>query len=158
MKLPYIVTARVGTHSRAAYLITEPRITQFKQHLSFFALSSPSLPPSLQEIRGINKPIGTQIVNHYLDPWSVYVDKGYNLAALCIIFLGRLRFWFFPPLCNNQMCPMSPGTHSSLGGGFCCCCPPPAPPPPLMPEWFPAAAPVLDQPWSTSPPAGGGHI
>lgn len=45
MKLPYIVTARVGTHSRAAYLITEPRITQFKQHLSFFALSSPSLPP-----------------------------------------------------------------------------------------------------------------
>lgn len=121
-------------------------------------LLSVAPPSSLQEIRGINKPIGTQIVNHYLDPWSVYVDKGYNLAALCIIFLGRLRFWFFPPLCNNQMCPMSPGTHSSLGGGFCCCCPQPAPPPPLMPEWFPAAAPVLDQPWSTSPPAGGGHI
>lgn len=42
------------------------------------------------------------------------------MATLCIIFLGRLRFWFFPPLGNNQMCPMSPGTDSGGWWGFYC--------------------------------------
>lgn len=43
-----------------------------------------------------------------------------------------------------------------MGGDFVIIDPPLETSP--MPEWFPAAAPVQDQPWSTSPPAGGGHI
>lgn len=35
MKLPYVVRMWAETHSRATYLITDPRIIYFKQHLSF---------------------------------------------------------------------------------------------------------------------------
>lgn len=126
MKLPYIVTVWAETHSRATYLITNPRIIHFKQHLSFFLLPL-SFSLCFQQ-NGINKPICMQIINHYLDPLPVYVDKDYNLPSLCIILLGCL--WFGFPCVQPDV------VHVTRPNCSLCFCV-------LMHEWLPAGISVV---------------
>lgn len=90
MKLPYVVRLCAETLSRAAYLITGPRIRHFKQHLSFLLL-----PCRLQQ-RGINRPICTQIVNHYPDPWPISRVCWQRLQFTKVVyyFAWPLTVWF----------------------------------------------------------------
>lgn len=103
MKLPYVVRWWAETHSRAAYLITGRRIIHFKQHLSFLLL-----PLCLQQT-GINKPICTEIINHYPDPWPVSRACWQRLQFTKVVFYfaSPLGFFYFPNM-HDQTWFMSP--------------------------------------------------
>lgn len=99
MKLPYVVRWWAETHSRAAYLITGRRIIHFKQHLSFLLL-----PLCLQQT-GINKPICTEIINHYPDPWPVSRACWQRLQFTKVVFYFAWPLTvggFFFPTCTTR--------------------------------------------------------
>lgn len=79
-------------HKAEPHIHTDPRITLFKQHLSFLRLI---LALFLQE-EGINKPIRIQIIKHYLDPLPVSCVcwQRLQITKFVYYFAWLLTVWF----------------------------------------------------------------
>lgn len=126
MKLPYIVTAWAETHNRAAYLITDPRIIHFKQHLSFFLL-----PFFRSLLSGEWDKQANMNADHKSLSWSlncllsmltkIAVDQVcvvFCLAGYGLVFPVYNQMWFTSPG-PAALCIFKVHMHERLPAGIC---------------------------------------